>query len=113
MCRLQMPILAVPMIGGEGDNASVSGACVQPVETQKPKLSALWRNPDDVLHDILAEEMLGHRTVRQASDADSKEVIEERELTDLTSGRPFGWTPQIRGSLREFLHFTQLYNEIF
>ncbi|XP_001606885.1 sialin isoform X2 [Nasonia vitripennis] len=96
MCRLQMPILAVPMIAAEVNNSSVSGACVQEhsADVVTPKLAALWRNPDDVLHDIVAGEI--SRSKRQADD---KLNPGQREIGDLMSGRPFDWSPQVRGQL--------------
>ncbi|OXU16846.1 hypothetical protein TSAR_005319 [Trichomalopsis sarcophagae] len=96
MCRLQMPILAVPMIAAEVNNSSVSGACVQEhsADVVTPKLAALWRNPDEVLHDIVAGEI--SRSKRQADD---KLNPGQREIGDLMSGRPFDWSPQVRGQL--------------
>lgn len=39
MCRLQMSILAVPMIKTEQDNQQVSGACINPESNREKRLT--------------------------------------------------------------------------
>ncbi|XP_012282843.1 sialin [Orussus abietinus] len=122
MCRLQMPILAVPMINITG-SSDVSGACTS--DTEKLLKSAngsgnahhgqkrsVWLNPESYTDDWLIEDY-SHAVYRRAVEengttiqdgtteslADETRGSRSRRGIRLFSGEPFDWSPTIRGQL--------------
>lgn len=106
MCRLQMPILAVPMIAtcGEdhehtiGNNYAVN-VTVRPIEQnsrvnvdEKEQVRQIWQDSDTLMHDIVKEEW--DRRVKRTTSTDKED---KRDMFDLFSGKPFHWEPWLRG----------------
>ncbi|XP_031849455.1 sialin isoform X2 [Nomia melanderi] len=98
MCRLQMPILAVPMIKATGGNAS-EGVCKQ-TEDSRFRRAVSWLDPGLELEDYIlsrrAEEMAGG--ARFARDADEDARPSDGPI-ELLNGKPFDWKPEVRGQL--------------
>ncbi|XP_043489872.1 sialin-like [Polistes fuscatus] len=107
MCRLQMPILAVPMIKAL-PSESVSGACVS--DAERHRRSLLKFEPVDFIeeftlirrlnfHESKTIEVEGgaERTRRQTDDKIEQQVRPSN--FELFNGLPFDWSPQIRGQL--------------
>ena len=127
-CRLQMPILAVPMIIADPSDQPSSGACV-PGEASGggggggSAPAGLWKSPDNLLHDIMRDEFrqtskaqspdgplqdilpdelhMPGRFKRQ-DDAAAPSKNDKRKATEMFTGKPFDWSPEIRGSLPPF-----------
>nr|XP_050847741.1 sialin-like isoform X2 [Vespula vulgaris] len=105
MCRLQMPILAVPMIKAL-PTEPITGACFRDNERQRRSL--LMFEPIDFIEEYILDrklnfhetkeiELEGERIARQAEETEEQPV---RSATlSLFSGLPFDWGPQIRGQL--------------
>lgn len=114
MCRLQMPILAVPMIKALPGNRS-AGACR--IEDTRFRRAIFWLDPgayleDQILSDRLAEiseqqqqhledELLNTVRVRRQGGDDDKEqeTRPSGSPIELFNGMPFDWRPEIRGQL--------------
>ncbi|XP_076244331.1 putative inorganic phosphate cotransporter isoform X2 [Calliopsis andreniformis] len=106
MCRLQMPILAVPMIKAVAGNAS-GGACAQQgVSRARRALSLI--DPGAFLEDFILEERLkkmeqeivhGAANIRLPRDANDPDVRPADAPISLVNGLPFNWEPGIRGQL--------------
>jgi ACS family sodium-dependent inorganic phosphate cotransporter len=96
MCRLQMPILAIPMIVGSSESDSEDGVCVKSdnsMAANSMDMRTLWYNPDELLHEIARDEILP-RLRRQA---DEEKPITPRKVFDIFTNQPFAWSPFIRG----------------
>ncbi|XP_076291819.1 sialin isoform X2 [Lasioglossum baleicum] len=102
MCRLQMPILAVPMIKATSGNAT-GGACATDSRLRR---AISFLDPGAELEDyILSErlrayeeaELLAGRFPRQTADAEDDDIRPSKIV--LVDGRPFGWKPEVRGQL--------------
>ncbi|KAI4502286.1 hypothetical protein M0802_002968 [Mischocyttarus mexicanus] len=102
MCRLQMPILAVPMIKAHPSEA-VSGACVS--DADRHRRSPFILKPVDFMeeYDLIRRlqynesndiEGEGERIIRQTNEQPIRSTNFE-----LFNGLPFDWSPQIRGQL--------------
>ncbi|XP_012154411.1 sialin isoform X2 [Megachile rotundata] len=92
MCRLQMPILAVPMIKALPGNFT-GGACQ---DESRARRAISWLDPGAYLEDYILSERL-----EAAQDSEAK--IRLPRAADgsmrLFSGEPFDWVPSIRGQL--------------
>ncbi|XP_015119073.1 putative inorganic phosphate cotransporter [Diachasma alloeum] len=105
MCRLQMSILAVPMIRTMGDKHELSGACVRDAEAQANRKgrSIIFDQVEDpeYLHAIFQRDT--NETVFPGLNVtfrdDESEAPPAPAGMHLFSGTPFEWTPFIRGQL--------------
>ncbi|XP_020290212.1 putative inorganic phosphate cotransporter isoform X2 [Pseudomyrmex gracilis] len=107
-CRLQMPILVVPMIKERPINYTISGVCVFD-DGARRRRDVIVNNPLDPVSYIeeyalnrMEEErdlkLLRHR--RQANGDDALTGIRPDDAPiELFNGLPFDWTPTIRGQL--------------
>lgn len=106
MCRLQMPILAVPMIKALPGNTS-GGACTDQAKHSRFRRAISWLDPGAYMEDYILEERLKvaenamNRTanVRLPREAAVKETRPPDAPIQLISGLPFDWKPSIRGQL--------------
>ncbi|KAG7198712.1 hypothetical protein KM043_001703 [Ampulex compressa] len=105
MCRLQMPILAVPMIRSLPGNAT-EGACPQDSGARRTR-SISWLDQGAFLEDRILEaglaaaeerEPLLSRAARQAAGS-APDTRPPDAPVELFSGLPFDWSPKIRGQL--------------
>ncbi|XP_047345770.1 sialin-like isoform X1 [Vespa velutina] len=105
MCRLQMPILAVPMIKAL-PTEDVTGACFNDNERQRRSL--LMLEPIDFIEEYIMDRKLnfyetkeiegeGERFLRQTDD--QAEQPSRPSSFELFNGLPFDWSPHIRGQL--------------
>lgn len=104
MCRLQMPILVVPMIKATNGNAT-GGACAGSESRLRRAISFL--DPGAELEDYILSERLRAqeeaewvtaRFSRQAGDTANGDDVRPSKVV-VVDGRPFGWRPEIRGQL--------------
>ena len=99
MCRLQMPILAVPMIKALPGNAS-RGACA---EQHRVRRAISWLDPGAYLEDYILQEKLEAAEDDVNYHSSSIRLPRETRPSDapiqLATGLPFDWKPQIRGQL--------------
>ncbi|XP_053983181.1 putative inorganic phosphate cotransporter isoform X2 [Hylaeus volcanicus] len=106
MCRLQMPILAVPMIKAVAGNAT-GGACSTDEDQSRVRRAISWLDPGAYLEDQILKEK-----DQAAYDAEIQELANGRFRRDaqrdarppdspikLVDGRPFDWKPEVRGQL--------------
>ncbi|XP_026673449.1 sialin isoform X2 [Ceratina calcarata] len=120
MCRLQMPILAVPMIKALPGNESM-GACR--MEESRFRRAIFWLDPGAYLEEqILSEriakeaeqeqdrdegigslpsvERSSSRVRRQSGGSDGEQETRPPDgPIELFNGKPFDWRPEIRGQL--------------
>ncbi|XP_024936933.1 sialin isoform X2 [Cephus cinctus] len=95
MLRLQMPILAVPMIISQSEN-STSGACVQDDDSSNRKRRFL--DDDNYLYTWITNEKDSIHLKRLSRASDNK-ALEIEPRAYLFSGEPFDWSPEVRGQL--------------
>ncbi|XP_076167524.1 sialin isoform X2 [Ptiloglossa arizonensis] len=105
MCRLQMPILVVPMIKTVGSNDS-GGACA---EQHRVRRAISWLDPGADLEDYVLTERL--RAAQERASRDTSHVLVPRDAPyqrsvrphdapiQLFDGEPFDWKPEVRGQL--------------
>lgn len=104
MCRLQMPILAVPMIIDRPTNYT-NGACVSEVIRQQPSMINIFDPGSYIDQYILekAEFISGKRPHplyrRQVTLSQERSLPPSGKSFDLFSGLPFDWSPDVRGQL--------------
>ncbi|KAK2584281.1 hypothetical protein KPH14_006683 [Odynerus spinipes] len=103
MCRLQMPILAVPMVKAL-PGEEVRGACVRDADRARRSLPML--EPIDFIEEYILEKRLSSyeekelKERRIARQADEKAELPARPPGfQLFNGLPFDWSPRIRGQL--------------
>ncbi|XP_076669907.1 sialin isoform X2 [Andrena cerasifolii] len=100
MCRLQMPILAVPMIKALPGNES-GGACA---EQHRVRRAISWLDPGAYLEDHILQQKL-EAAQDDEVDYHSSSIRLPRETRpsdapiQFATGLPFDWQPQIRGQL--------------
>lgn len=110
MCRLQMPILAVPMIREQPNNFTVEGACIQDdgfsVRRRRAVLNPL--DPASYLEDYLLEEALEREWAKAPRSLRPRQVDDVLRSArtrspdasiELFGGLPFDWSPDVRGQL--------------
>ncbi|XP_076752606.1 putative transporter slc-17.2 isoform X2 [Xylocopa sonorina] len=107
MCRLQMPILAVPMIKALPSNAT-TGVC-QPESRFRRAIA--WLDPGVHLEDYILSERIAaaeeatdpithNIRIRRQDDAVPEQVSRPLDgPIELFNGLPFDWRPQVRGQL--------------
>lgn len=96
MCRLQMPILAIPMIKASNGNTT-GGACADHPSRMRRAIS--WLDPGAYLEDYILAERL-EAVQDSASDVRLPRDTSQKETPiQLFSGEPFDWSPSIRGQL--------------
>lgn len=97
MCRLQMPILVVPMIKALPGNTT-GGVCVEH-DTFRSRRAISWLDPGAYLE----EDILSERLEAAQDSVDNvrlpRDIPAEGRRVRLFSGEPFDWTPSIRGQL--------------
>ncbi|KAJ8681680.1 hypothetical protein QAD02_017472 [Eretmocerus hayati] len=108
-CRLQMSILAVPMIvqTPKDERFAAIEPATRSMSDGGPHKPHLWLNPEDMIDEILSRNEIGRqfgrRSKRQdevaAGEDEETEKALERDTFDLWSGEPFNWEPHIRGQL--------------
>ncbi|XP_034176409.1 sialin isoform X2 [Osmia lignaria lignaria] len=101
MCRLQMPILAVPMIKALPGNTT-GGACSD--DSSRVRRALSWLDPGAYLEDqILAERLKAAQDsvdkIRLPRDITKREADSSKPRVSLFSGEPFDWSPSVRGQL--------------
>ncbi|XP_058791846.1 vesicular glutamate transporter 1-like isoform X2 [Phymastichus coffea] len=101
MCRLQMPILAVPMIREKAGEAGSANACQNSngdggAAGSNGDVRRIWQSTDVLMHDIVDEQW--SRRLRRQDDADDH-AHEKRTMTEWFTGNPFDWSPSLRGQL--------------
>ncbi|XP_076632546.1 putative inorganic phosphate cotransporter isoform X2 [Colletes latitarsis] len=106
MCRLQMPILVVPMIKAVAGNAT-GGACAP--EQNRVRRAISWLDPVADLEDhILNERLQAAQNFEPSETFNGRFAREAPYLRDarphdapieLFNGMPFDWQPQVRGQL--------------
>lgn len=102
MCRLQMSILAVPMIRTLEDNKNWTGACSN--ESSRSKRSLIVNSHEfmeigEFSHVILPREIKAiELNPTEPINYENEEDFDLRRI-ELFSGRPFRWSPFIRGQL--------------
>ncbi|XP_011497474.1 PREDICTED: sialin [Ceratosolen solmsi marchali] len=97
MCRLQMPILVVPMIAdklGSYTNSSLRFGTLDNPTTEE-HANVLWRSPDDLIQEVAHADALS-RFKRQAEGNDS---VNPRQILDFFTNQPFFWSSYVRGEL--------------
>ncbi|XP_017761499.1 PREDICTED: sialin isoform X2 [Eufriesea mexicana] len=101
MCRLQMPILVVPMIKGVASNGT-AGICRSEVSRVRRAIS--WLDPGAYLEDYILSERI--EAAEAAVNPKMHNIRVRRDDTStrppglqLFNGLPFDWTPDIRGQL--------------
>ncbi|XP_015428406.1 PREDICTED: sialin isoform X2 [Dufourea novaeangliae] len=104
MCRLQMPILAVPMIHSEGGN-NTGGAC-KTDDDSRVRRAISWLDPGLELEDyILSERLKAAEQIAQkslnarVSRASTDDARPSDSPIELFNGSPFDWKPEVRGQL--------------
>ncbi|XP_044009620.1 putative inorganic phosphate cotransporter [Aphidius gifuensis] len=112
MCRLQMSILAVPMIKTQQDDKKVSGVCINSDNNRKKR----WTEEHDTLHDELisnekqiSDLIIEHSMLPRQANLDQVNDTFDNSLRNndynkarsihIYTGEPFEWTPFIRGQL--------------
>ncbi|XP_003399317.1 sialin isoform X2 [Bombus terrestris] len=105
MCRLQMPILAVPMIKGLPGNVT-EGVCR--AEQSRVRRAISWLDPGAYLEDYILSERIeatqnavdpmAHNIRVRRSNDDGK-IRPTNSPIELFNGLPFDWRPEIRGQL--------------
>ncbi|KAL2716096.1 sialin-like isoform X4 [Vespula squamosa] len=104
MCRLQMPILAVPMIKAL-PTEDVTGACFRDNERQRRSL--LMFEPIDFIEEYILNQKLNFHEIKEI-EGEGERIVREADETEhpvrpstisLFNGLPFDWSPQVRGQL--------------
>ncbi|XP_014486197.1 PREDICTED: sialin isoform X2 [Dinoponera quadriceps] len=102
MCRLQMPILVVPMIrDAPGLNNLTAGVCVFDEEIIRSRRSIIFDalDPAGYLENQIMEELELKRAESRYRRQAQLEVRPPNAPIRLFGGQPFDWTPNIRGQL--------------
>ncbi|KAL6259838.1 hypothetical protein P5V15_009748 [Pogonomyrmex californicus] len=102
-CRLQMPILVVPMIKEVPINHTIGGVCVFDDARQRRSINPL--DPSS-LDWYIMNQVQEARERREGSDEKLLHTLTRRQAQDdddepytFFSGLPFDWTPTVRGQL--------------
>ncbi|CAL7940455.1 unnamed protein product [Xylocopa violacea] len=105
MCRLQMPILAVPMIKGMPANTT-AGVCQSESRFRR---AIAWLDPGAHLEDYILSERVAaaeeavdpatHNIRLRRQNAAGQDTRPSGGPIELFNGLPFDWKPQIRGQL--------------
>lgn len=105
MCRLQMPILVVPMIH-ETFNNYTAGACLREENPARQRRSIVnLFDPASYLEEYILEHASDRESMhllhrRQADDVLRSEKTRPSDAAiELFSGLPFDWSPDVRGQL--------------
>lgn len=97
MCRLQMPILVVPMIRALPGNHT-SGAC-NVAEVRRTRAISVV-DPGAYLEDYILNEQLASMAAEESADVVQKaDMRHPGAPIQLFSGLPFDWSPKVRGQL--------------
>ncbi|XP_072760374.1 sialin isoform X2 [Anoplolepis gracilipes] len=98
-CRLQMPILVVPMIYEPPINYTVAGVCVFDEPTRRRR-DVNFLDPGSYLEEYILDRVEEERDQRlQRRQVTTSVPRSPGARLELFSGLPFDWTPTVRGQL--------------
>lgn len=98
-CRLQMPILVVPMIVEPPINYTISGMCMFDETARQRRDIVSLLDPGSYVEEYIlnrVQEERDHRLQRRQATSESRSPDARLELF---SGLPFEWSPTVRGQL--------------
>ncbi|XP_029168994.1 putative inorganic phosphate cotransporter isoform X2 [Nylanderia fulva] len=98
-CRLQMPILVVPMIVEPPVNHTIGGVCMFDESSRRRRDIVSFLDPGSYVEEYIldrVQEERDHRLQRREATSESRSPDARLELF---SGLPFDWSPTVRGQL--------------
>ncbi|CAD1470392.1 unnamed protein product, partial [Heterotrigona itama] len=107
VCRLQMPILAVPMIKAVAKPNVTAGVC-RSEESIRVRRAISWLDPDAYLDDYILSEQIeaaedeaiaSMQNIRVRRNSNEQQTRPSDGPIELFNGLPFDWRPEIRGQL--------------